>query len=60
MNEREDVWPQMLRWLPAPSTMSQWATEVDAYLKVKAMLDRQQRVQPPHPDGRPQTSAPAE
>lgn len=47
MNEREDVWPIMLRWLPARSTMQDWARSVDDFLVEKARLDRQkaQRVE---------------
>jgi len=38
---REDVWPIMLRWLPARSSMTNWAKTVDLYLKAKTDLDRQ-------------------
>lgn len=46
MNEREDVWPIMIRGLkPAPPTMADWARSVDAFLKQKAALDRQRAEQ---------------
>lgn len=41
MNAREDIWPIMLRLLPARSTMTHWAMEVDQYLNAKHQLDRQ-------------------
>lgn len=46
---REDVWPIMLRWLPAQPTTQDWAQSVDLYLKAKAELDRQkaQRAEQP-------------
>ena len=41
MNEREDLWPIMLRQLPARPSMQEWARSVDDYLTEKSRLDRQ-------------------
>lgn len=40
MNERADLWPIMLRWLPAQPTMQDWTKTVDQHLRQKAELDR--------------------
>lgn len=45
MNEHEDIWPIMLRWLPALPSMQDWARSVDAFLKEKAALDYQRAEQ---------------
>lgn len=45
MNEREDLWPIMLRWLPARPSMADWGKRVDEHLKKRAALDRQRAQQ---------------
>ena len=45
MNEREDLWPIMLRQLPARTSMADWRKRVDEHLTERAALDRQRAEQ---------------
>lgn len=52
MNEREDVWPIMVRLLPAPSTIESWRPIVDQHLEVRAVIDKTRIATTQGPAGR--------